>query len=183
MDKANVVERLIADLFAFSRLEYLEQSPQREPIDLAALLRHVLLGVEPIASAKGVTSELRAPAGPVVLPGYEHLLTRAIENLVDNALRYSSQGGNVTVTVRRHSGSCQFTVTDTGPGIPPDWLEELFTPMYRGEASRNCGTGGAGLGLTITRPILTAHGGSLSAANSPGGGAIFTGTLPLAGQP
>jgi len=72
-----------------------------------------------------------------------------------------------------------FTVTDTGPGIAPRDLPHLFEPLYRGEASRNRETGGAGLGLAIAQRILRAHGGDLIAANRTGGGASFTGWLPL----
>ncbi len=78
----------------------------------------------------------------------------------------------------RPHGTTAFTVSDTGPGIPATDLPHLFTPLYRGESSRNRKTGGAGLGLTIAKRILVAHGGDLVAATTPGGGATFTGTIP-----
>lgn len=73
-----------------------------------------------------------------------------------------------------------FTITDSGHGIATGDLSHLFDPLFRGDTSRNSETGGAGLGLTIARRILRAHGGDLTAANGPAGGALFTGTLPVA---
>lgn len=149
-------------------------------LDLSSLMRSILVGLEPVATAKGITLMLRGPSKPVIVMGDEHLLTRAIENLVDNAVRYTPDGGMVTVTISRRPTSYQFAVADTGPGIPGD---RLFTPLYRREDSRNRRTGGAGLRLTIARRILIAHGGSLTAANAKDGGALFTGTLPLPQNP
>jgi signal transduction histidine kinase len=75
-----------------------------------------------------------------------------------------------------------FTVADDGPGIAAHDLPHLFTPLYRGETSRNSQTGGTGLGLAIARRILRAHGGELTAANRPTGGALFTATLPACAE-
>ena len=120
-----------------------------------------------------------APEDAPTIAGDAHLLERAVENLLDNALRHTPAGGAITVRLARGAGSGHFTVADTGPGIAARDLPHLFEPLYRGEASRNRETGGAGLGLTIARRILRAHGGDLAAANRPAGGAEFTGWLPL----
>jgi len=181
-EKAATLERLIADLFEYTRLEYLEQPPRREPLQVDALLRRLVDGLQPQAAAKGVTLLLVAPAdatgpGGAAVAGDPHLLTRAVENLLDNALRHTPVGGRIEVAWRAEPARVAFTVADTGPGIAPQDLPHLFTPLYRGETSRNRRTGGAGLGLTIARRILLAHGGDLVAANAPGGGARFTGTL------
>src|SRR5207248_6019668 len=87
-------------------------------------------------------------------------------------------GGTITVGWRAAAGRVTLSVADTGPGIDPEDLPHLFEPLYRAETSRNRETGGAGLGLTIARRILRAHGGDLVAANRPTGGAEFTGWLP-----
>ena len=105
--------------------------------------------------------------------------SRAVANLLDNALRHTPDGGRIRVRWGRTGANLVFAVEDTGPGIAPHDLPHLFTPLYRGETSRNRQTGGAGLGLAIARRILQAHGGDLTAANRSGGGAVFTGTLPL----
>lgn len=177
-ERASALERLIGDLFAFTRLEYLEQTPQREPLDLSSLVRHVIGGLEPLAASQEIAMLVRAPSEPVMISGDEHLLTRAIENLVDNALRYTPRGGSITIDIDSTQDACRFSVSDTGPGIPAEQIPHLFTPLYRGESSRNRSTGGAGLGLTIARRILLAHGGSLTAENRQHVGARFTATLP-----
>ena len=183
-EKAAALERLIADLFTYTRLEYLDQAPSPAPLDLAALLRRLVDGLQPQAAAKGVSLALADSATRCTVDADAHLLTRAVENLLDNALRYTPAGGNVRVACGASPAGVTFTVSDTGPGIPPHDLPHLFQPLYRGETSRNRRTGGAGLGLTIARRILLAHGGDLTARNGLAGGAVFTGTLPApAGGP
>jgi len=179
-EKADALERLISDLFDFTRLEYLDQAPHREPLDLATLLRKLVDDIQPQANAKGVTIAIVTDAGSCAISGDSHLLTRAVENLLDNALRFTPTGGSVVIACQTASEGVSFSVADTGPGISPDDLPNIFTPLYRGESSRNRRTGGAGLGLTIARRVLLAHGGDLTAANRPEGGATFTGTLPAA---
>lgn len=178
-DKTAVLERLIADLFAFARVEYLEQQPRREPLELGTLLRQAADDLQPRAAEKAITLALDGPAAPCPLLGDGDLLARAILNLLDNALRYTPAGGTVALSWEAQDGALVFRVVDTGPGLAPRDLPHLFSPLYRGEPSRNRHTGGSGLGLAIAQRILRAHGGDLAAANGPAGGAEFTGTLPL----
>jgi signal transduction histidine kinase len=181
-EKADALERLIADLFAFTRLEYLDEEPRRAPVDLAAFLSRLVEGMRPRAETKGV--RLAIDPGPArTIQADEHLLTRAVENLLDNALRHTPSGGEIRVGWRIAGDTVAIDVVDTGPGIPADDLPRVFDPLYRGEGSRNRRTGGAGLGLTIARRILVAHGGDLTAANAPDGGAAFTATLPATDSP
>jgi signal transduction histidine kinase len=181
--QADVLERLISDLFAYTRLEHLELEPDRQPLELAALLRQTVEAATPLAAAKDITltTDLAADRGSIV--GDSHLLMRAVENLLDNALRHTPEGGEIRVGMAGKDGRLVFTVADSGPGLAAHDLPHLFTPLYRGEASRSQQTGGAGLGLAIARRILEAHGGSLAAANRAEGGAIFTGVLPAARRP
>jgi signal transduction histidine kinase len=179
-EKAEALERLVADLFDFTRLEYLDQAPSREPLDLRRLLQRLVEGVRPQADAKQVQMVLEMPDEPCIADIDSHLLTRAIENLLDNALRHTPSGGTVRVACARDPNGIRFSVADTGPGIPAADLPNLFRPLYRGETSRNRRTGGAGLGLTTARRVLLAHGGDLTAENGPNGGALFRGTLPAA---
>ena len=177
-DKATELERLISDLFTFSRLEYLEQAPDRERLDLAALLSRLVEGMRPQAEAKGVQLVLDGSPAPCMVVGDDHLLTRAVGNLLDNAVRHTPEGGTIRVEWHGRTDDVELVVSDTGPGIPDHDLPNLFTALYRGEQSRNRRTGGAGLGLTIARRILTAHGGNLTAHNGASVGAVFTGSLP-----
>ena len=174
--KAATLERLISDLFAYTQLEYLEQVPRRETLEMGALITHILESLEPQAKSLGITIVPEPPPTPCIIQVDAHLLTRVFENLLDNALRYTPTGGSIRVQWRSEGSRFVFSVTDTGPGIASADLPHLFTPLYRGDPSRNAHTGGAGLGLAIAQRILHAHGGNLIAANALGG-AVFTGSL------
>jgi signal transduction histidine kinase len=178
-EQADVLDRLVSDLFAYTRAEYLEQTPQHEALEFGTLLRQIVEGLQPQAAAGDVTIILDGPEQATPLAGDPHLLGRALGNILENALRFTPAAGEVRLRWRAAAGRLVFSVADTGPGIAPRDLPHLFDPLYRAEASRNRKTGGAGLGLTIARRLLRAHGGDLTAANGAGGGAIFTGVLPL----
>ncbi len=177
-DKAAALERRIADLFAFARIEYLEQEPRRDSLDLSALLRQLVEDLGVRATAGGIAVAVDDPGVPCLLLGDGDLLRRAVDNVLDNALHYTPVGGTIRVRWGREGGHLMLQVADTGPGVAAEDLPHLFEPLFRAESSRNRQLGGAGLGLTIARRILRAHGGDLVAANSATGGAIFTGTLP-----
>lgn len=181
-EKVAVLDRLVADLFTFSRMEYLEQAPDREPLELGALLCRAAEGIRPRSEEHGILLTLDGPETACPFEGDGHMLTRAVENLLDNAIRYTPAGGTVSIQWRETPDGLCFSIADTGSGIAPTDLPHLFAPMYRGESSRNRQTGGAGLGLTIARRVLVAHGGDLIAANQRGAGAIFTANLPCSGN-
>lgn len=179
--KADQLDRLVDDLFAYTKAEYLEQTLRRGQMALGPLLDRAVDDLQPRARAKNVTVEGDGPDDCPTLAGDEHLIGRAVENLLDNALRHTPPGGRIAVRWQVEEDHLLFTVADTGPGIAASDLPHLFEPLYRGEASRNRETGGAGLGLAIARRILRAHGGDLLAANGATGGAEFTGWLPYSG--
>jgi signal transduction histidine kinase len=179
-EKADELEHLIADLFAYTQVERLEQQAHHEPVDLSQLLARAVESVRPQAEAKSVTLTLEAPDAPALIEGDAHLLTRAVANLLDNALRHTPAGGAVDVCLRAAPERWVFTAVDTGPGFDARDLPHLFEPLYRGEASRSRQTGGSGMGLTIARRILRAHGGDLTAANHSTGGAELTGCVARA---
>ena len=178
-EKADALERLIADLFAYTRVEYMEGTLQCAPLDLGILLRKAADGRQREADAIGVTLDVGGSLRACVVDGDEQLLGRAVENLLDNALRHTPPGGRIEVRWRPDRSRAEFMIADTGPGIAPRDLPHLFEPMYRADQSRSRDTGGTGLGLTIARRILQAHGGDLVAANRPTGGAVFSGSVPL----
>ncbi len=177
--KADQLERLIADLFSFTRLEYLEERPDRESVDIAGLCRDVTGSAQ--TRAHGQRFEVVAPETPVVIQADRHLLVRALDNLLDNALRYTPETGSIQVTVREQGETVTIQVADSGSGFAEGDLPHLFEPLFRGEASRSRETGGAGLGLTIAQRIVAAHGGTLEASNAPEGGAQLVVTLPTGG--
>ena len=180
-EKAEDLEHLITDLFTYTQLEYLELLPQREVVDVGALLQKTVETMHPLAERAGITVTIKreGPSHASLLAVDRRLLTRAIENLLDNAICYTPRGGCIAVSWADTPERFEFTVADTGPGIAPQDLPYVFKPLHRGETSRNRQTGGAGLGLTIAQQILQAHGGDLSAMNRETGGAVFVGFLSL----
>jgi len=101
---------------------------------------------------------------------------QVVNNLIDNALKYTPPGGGVVLAVRREAGRVVLTVTDNGPGIAPGEREAVFRRLYRSDASRS--QRGLGLGLSMVKAIVEAHGGDVSAGEAPGGGARLTVRLP-----
>lgn len=179
LEKTAMLERLVSDLFDYTRLEYADQSPRPEPLEVGGFLQKVVAGFAPRAAG---SHELTLSQGPAVsIAADPVLLERALANLLDNALRHTPAGGRVSVSWVPAGGGVTITVADSGEGIPDDDLPLIFEPLYRSEKSRSRRTGGAGLGLPIARRIARAHGGDLEAANAAAGGAHFMLTLPLTG--
>lgn len=166
------MEAMIDATLAFAR-----DDAAKEPqiaFDLAALCQTVLDEASDAAPEAEVVY-----AGPDRLPatGRPAALKRALSNLVGNALAY---GGNARVVLEADAAQLRVRVEDDGPGIPPDQLEAAFQPFRRLEGSRNRETGGTGLGLTIARNILRAHGGDVVLRNRDGGGLSAVASLPIA---
>jgi signal transduction histidine kinase len=178
LEKTGALERLVDGLFNYSKTEYLEQAPHREPLDPGALVASAAAGLKPAAEAKGVVLVLDAPPESCTMNADHAMLHRVLDNLLDNALRHTPTGGTVTLGWRCGVDHVRMWVQDSGPGIPPDDLARVFEPLYRSDKARSTRTGGAGLGLAIARRLVEAHGGSISAANEHG--ARFTITLPIA---
>ncbi|MFN3368978.1 MAG: sensor histidine kinase, partial [Thermus sp.] len=103
---------------------------------------------------------------------------RILNNLMDNALRYTPEGGTVTLELSQGEGWVRLTVRDTGPGLKPGEEEAVFRRFYRGDPARS--RGGSGLGLAIAKALVEAMGGQIQAGNHPEGGAMFTLRLPQA---
>jgi len=107
-------------------------------------------------------------------------LEQALQNLAANAVRHSPEGGGVSFRASRDGGTVRITVRDSGPGIPAEHLPHIFDRFYKVQASRSAGENptGSGLGLSIVKAIVEQHGGTVSASNHPGGGAVFDVVLP-----
>jgi len=101
-------------------------------------------------------------------------------NLLDNSVKYTPSGGAIEISVRAAGGQAEVTVSDTGPGIPPEHLPHIFDRFYRVDKARTRAEGGAGLGLSIGRWIAEAHGGTLRVESARGQGSKFTLSLPVA---
>ena len=175
-DKAAHLDRLVSDLFTFSRLEYASEAMAEGEVDVADVLRRAAETVEPLAAARGCALEVRAATGRLVVRGDAEALLRVITNLLDNATRHGRT--RVTLAAQRQNGAVRVDVADDGPGFPPADLPRVFDPLFRSDRARAGSTGGTGLGLAIARRLARAHGGDVEAANDRGGGARATLTLP-----
>ena len=109
--------------------------------------------------------------------GDRERLKQVLINLVDNAFKYTEQGGQVTVGVVREGNRCRVSVKDTGVGIAPQHIERIFERFYRVDRDRSREVGGTGLGLAIVKHIVEAHGGTISVESEPGKGSIFSFSL------
>lgn len=177
-EKSAQLDRLVEDLFTFTRMEYQENGLSRENADFYVIVQKSIESLEPQAQPKQVSIQCRFEPVECPVRADAHLLERAISNVLDNAVRHTPAHGRIDVECRREGDRVAFTIQDTGPGFSPEELERIFEPLYRGEQSRNRETGGAGLGLTISRRIIRQHGGELTAGNRPDGGAILSGWIP-----
>lgn len=173
--------RLVDDLSLVSRAEERQLHLRRERIDLTHALADAARAAAPSYAEKGVAIiEDYAGRAPAVIADPDRL-AEVFANLLENALRHTPPGGRVTVTAGRRGRDAQIVVADTGEGIPPEHLGRVFDRFYRMDPARSRTTGGSGIGLTITRAIVDAHGGSIRAeSDGPGRGARFVITLPAA---
>jgi PAS domain S-box-containing protein len=170
--------RLVDDLLDVSRLRAGGLEIRRAPADVVAICREVLQSRIPTAPEHHLN--LVAPETGVVGCWDADRLHQVIDNLVGNAIKYTPAGGRITVTVEADDSAHEaiVRVSDTGPGIPVEDRERIFTAFYRVENSGRGGAGGLGLGLYICHELVAAHGGRISVSDAAGGGAEFTVRLP-----
>ena len=175
------INRLVSDLENLARFEGDSASLRRCDTDIAALVAGILRNHEPQFSEKGVTLRMAPPegtgadaAGSVSQPPHADVdpdkLSQAVINLLSNALKFTASGGTVTVRVAAGARGIRIEVADTGIGISSKDLGRVFERFYRADSSRSRATGGAGIGLSITKAIVEAHGGSIQARSEPGAG-------------
>jgi len=184
---ALLLNRLVEDLRTLAHAEAGQLELDRHPVNLAAVVHDLFDSLRVQAEARGIT--LRAEVPDNLPPAYAdpQRLRQILLNLLSNALRHTPAGGEVSMRssgASRRSGADDWllvAVTDTGPGIPAEDLPHVFDRFYRGDKSRSRQTGGMGLGLTIARQLVEAHGGRIWAeSGGPGQGSTFSFTLPLA---
>ncbi|WP_372846297.1 sensor histidine kinase [Pontiella sp.] len=150
---------------------------RRNPIDLYALLTDAAELFQPVAEQKNIRLDVRIAPAPLTLPGDQTRIQRVVANLLDNAIKYTPEGGEIVLAATADKQSVRFSISDAGPGIDPAETERIFERFYRGEQSRS--SQGNGLGLSFARSIVVAHGGTLTVENNPDHGCTFTATLPL----
>ena len=172
------LSRIVSDLLDLSRLE--SENPQLQPVRLDRVVRDELGRLREQAIEAGVSLEW--DGSEVTVRGSTKDLGLLARNLLDNAVRYTPEGGRVRVAVATDNGMATLTVTDTGIGIPSRDIDRVFERFYRVDRARARDTGGTGLGLSIARHVAEEHGGSIEAESELGRGSTFRVTLPTDGR-
>lgn len=150
-----------------------------EPVALDASLKRVLVLLQPRAEDKNIKLTLQTERRPLIIQGTEEGLDRIFVNLIGNAIKYTPPGGSVTVSARAVEGQAQVRVSDTGIGIPPEALPNLFREFYRAPNAKKMAEAGTGLGLVIVKDLVERFGGRISVESVEGQGTTFTVTFPL----
>jgi two-component system sensor histidine kinase BaeS len=152
---------------------------RKDRVSFTGVLEDALEAFRSEFERKRIDLHYTRPPGDFILMGDRERLHQLLANLLENSLRYTDPGGRLEVALEQEKGKTILTLRDSAPGVPAADLERLFDRLYRVEGSRSRASGGAGLGLSICRNIVEAHGGEISAAPSPSGGLEVTVVLPL----
>ncbi|MFE1431552.1 sensor histidine kinase [Streptomyces griseoaurantiacus] len=174
-DSAGRLGEVLDDLLRSARLSADPERPsERRPVDLVALARSVVAEEAERAGARRLTVVVDGPPHPLVVEGVESALRRAVGELLSNAISHTPAGGRIEVALSRAEGTVGLAVSDTGPGLDPTAVDQLFQRFHRGSSD------GAryGLGLALLREVVTRHRGTVAASGRPGHGARFTIRLP-----
>ena len=176
------MEGLVRDLLRLARLDAGQETIARAECRLEGLISGVARDMDAGLEARRQRVDLQLADDARTVPGDPSKLHDVFRNLMENASNYSPEGGTIDVAVRRVDDAITVTVADRGPGIPDADLSRVFERFYRVDRSRARDPGGTGLGLSIVRHLVELHGGTVTAANRDGGGAIFTVSLPVNGS-
>lgn len=179
LDQTEFLARLVEDLRMLALADAGQIPLEFHEIAPVDLVRRIYERFRPEADVKSISLDLvnETSGTALSLQGDERRIEQILNNLMSNALRFTPEGGKITLKIVQQGNMLSFVVEDTGPGISPEDLPFIFERFYRG--NRNTSSEGTGLGLAIARQLALAHGGTLEAANRPEGGAKFTLRLPL----
>lgn len=166
LEESDRMAELVSALLTLSRLDS-HNKPAMETLELAPILQRAAESFAPMAEQKGIV--LTTELSDLQVNGNDALLHKIISNLLSNALRHTPAGGTVVLRLHEQEGSAVLTVDNDGEPIPEEHLPHLFEPFYRVDSARNRADGGTGLGLTIVRAAVLAHGGSCEVHNREGG--------------
>lgn len=174
------MERLVRDLLRLARLDAQQETADLRPCDTEALFRTVLADLSGPIERQRLHMEIAIDPEARVVQADPTKLHDALRNLIENAINYSPEGGQVELAALANGGQVALSVADQGPGLPESDLGRVFERFYRVDKSRTRDPGGTGLGLSIAKHLIELHGGKVQAQNKTAGGAIFTIWLPLA---
>ncbi len=179
IEQNHLLTRLVEDLRTLAMADAGQIELERTPTNLTGLVGSVVERFQPQAVTQQVKLSLTPPTTPLPEVELDPIrLEQILTNLLSNAMRYTPAGGQVDLTLSTTPTTVLVNVHDSGPGIPPESLPYIFGRFYRVDKSRARAEGGSGLGLAIARQLARAHGGDLTVANHPSGGAVFTLILP-----
>ena len=177
LEELDTLSRLVSQLLTLARAEAGEIPLAREPVDLSALTVSIVEQLDPVAQAKGVGLSADA-VGHVSVLGDVEWLERLLLNLLDNAIKFTPEGGHISVRVTTEGSDAVLEVRDTGVGIAPDALPHVFERFFRGDPARSAAAEGAGLGLSLVKWIADRHGARLSVDSRPNEGSTFVVRIP-----
>ena len=179
-DEAERLSRIVEDLFILAhRPVDAPAALLKEPLSLNEVVRDCARAAQVLAARKGVRLKTQNDPVSIVLNGDKELLNRTVLNLLDNAVKYTPSGGEVSIALARQNGNALIVVRDTGIGIPQVDQPHIFDRFYRVDKARSRALGGAGLGLSIVQWIVDAHEGRIKVQSTPGKGTTFTVELPF----
>jgi signal transduction histidine kinase len=179
-EEINLLTKLVADLRTLSLAEAGRLKLDLAEVDLLEFTRRTVARVEPLARQKGVSCRVEGETPGLMVKIDAERMQQVVGNLLDNALRYTPEGGSITVTVGQgQGGTAVLSVADTGRGIPAEDLPHVFDRFYRADPSRSRKSGGSGLGLAIVKQLVEAHDGRVRVESMSDVGTRFTIELPL----
>jgi heavy metal sensor kinase len=182
LEEVDRLSHIVEGLFAISRLDAGEAAAEWVPLDLAQLAAATVDQMSLLAEDKGISVACEASLG-VWVEGDRSRLKQVVVNLLDNAIKYTPQGGQIALAVSAQDSQAVLEVIDNGIGIPSEALAQVFERFFRVDQARSREQGGAGLGLCIVKSICTAHHGRVEVSSSPGRGSRFRVVLPLISAP
>ena len=158
------IDRLSHVIDILLEMTELQSAEKNDNISLSELVEEVICDLVAVGENKGIT--LSQNKGEAEVTGSDTLIYRAIYNLIENAIKYNKDGGEVSVSVEEHNEFAKVIIADTGPGIAKEDWERIFEPFFRVDKSRSRSMGGAGLGLALVKEIAIQHGGDVRVASS-----------------
>ncbi len=178
-DEAERLSRIVEDLFILARQPInVRAALSKEIISLNEAVKDCARAAQVLAVQKGVRLRIENDPPSIALNGDEELIKRVILNLLDNAVKYTPAGGEISLSLARQNGNAEIVVRDNGIGISDSDQPRVFDRFYRVDKARARALGGAGLGLSIAQWIVEAHGGQIDVVSTPGRGSTFTVSLP-----
>ena len=175
-DEVVRIGTLVGDLENLAKLEQNNLKLNKQPMELRSAIEQVIGSFEAESMNKKLSIEIKGPS--TLLMADHSRMKQVIVNLLSNAIKYSKEGCSITIELFEHDDTSGFSIKDNGIGIPKEELPYIFERFYRADKSRNRTTGGSGIGLTIVKSIIQAHGGSVSVKSELGEGSIFTISIP-----